>query len=101
MQVWKSRDGKCSLVYRGHRAQVNAVAWSPDATRITSGGDDKVAQIWDACSGQPVLVYRGHATGLYNFVECVVWSPDGTRVASCNDDRQVHLWYVILPMSKS
>ena len=34
--------------YHGHSDQVEAVAWSPDGTRIASGGYDKTALVWAA-----------------------------------------------------
>lgn len=36
------------LRYTGHHGEVRAVAWSPDRTRIASGGQDKTVQVWQA-----------------------------------------------------
>jgi len=33
---------------------VPAVAWSPDGTRLLTGGDDSTVRVWDATSGLPV-----------------------------------------------
>lgn len=78
--------------YRGHTWSVEAVAWSPNGTRIASGSTDMTVQVWDAATGHHLFTYRGHALGLLNFVEAVAWSPDGTRIASGNDDHEVHVW---------
>ncbi len=34
------------LTYQGHSGYVDAVAWSPDGTRITSGSSDGTVQVW-------------------------------------------------------
>src|SRR5216683_890945 len=75
--------------YRGHSLGVNAVAWSPDSTRIASGSDDGMVQVWDATNGGNVFTYRGHAS---NVVYAVAWSPDGTRIASGSGDGTVQVW---------
>src|SRR5690348_2132128 len=36
--------GRLLFTYRGHTDTVEHVAWSPDGTRIASGGDDKTVQ---------------------------------------------------------
>lgn len=38
--------GTLLYTYRGHSLYVDAVAWSPDGTRIASGSDDKTVQVW-------------------------------------------------------
>ena len=34
--------------YHGHTSMVFAVAWSPDGTRIASGGADTIVHLWTA-----------------------------------------------------
>ena len=76
------------LTYRGHSSKVNAVAWSPDGTRIVSASDDRTVQVWDAATGETLYTYRGHAKE----VSSVAWSPNGTRIASAGYDTMVHVW---------
>src|SRR5689334_4095672 len=40
-----------AVVYRGHTAGVNAVAWSPDGVNIASASDDGTVQVWNAQTG--------------------------------------------------
>ncbi len=75
-------------IYHGHSDAVNAVAWSPDGTRIASGSDDGTVQVWDAASGKILTFYHGHS----DMVIAVAWSPDGTRIASASSDKTVQVW---------
>ena len=45
---------------------VSSVAFSPDGTRIASGGDDDTVRVWDAATGQPVgdAADRPHRLGV-------------------------------------
>jgi len=74
--------------YLGHSASVNTVAWSPDGTRIASGGDDGSVQVWEASTGKNIFIYRVH-TGKVN---AVAWSPDGKSIASGSSDMTVQVW---------
>jgi eukaryotic-like serine/threonine-protein kinase len=76
--------------YRGHTAEVWALAWSPDSTRIASASSDGTVQVWDAMSGQHGFIYRGHRGP----VQTVAWSPDGTKIASGGTDQTVQAWQV-------
>jgi len=89
--VWNAADGSNTYTYKGHSGDVNAVAWSPDGTRIASGGDDNTVQVWDAVTGNHLHTYTGHAAS----VNAVTWSPDSKRIASGGDDNTVQVWQVV------
>jgi len=42
--------GQETLTLKGHSDRVNSVSFSPDGTRIVSGGDDKTLKVWDISS---------------------------------------------------
>jgi WD40 repeat protein len=72
----------------GRTYAVYALAWSPDGTRIASGGWDRLVRIWDAGMGQQLAPYGEHNT----LVTALDWSPDGGRIASGDRDGMVHIW---------
>ena len=68
---------------------VSAVAFSPDGTRLVSGGEDNTLRLWDVQTGQRIgQPLRGHGGDVLS----VVFSPDGTRLASGGYDGTVRLW---------
>ncbi|KAF8926713.1 hypothetical protein BGZ47_002573, partial [Haplosporangium gracile] len=77
-------------VYRfRHDVEVLAVAFSPDGSRIVSGGEDGSLQLWDCNgSGNEVLAMTGHA----GEVTSVAFSPCSKQVASASSDKTVRLW---------
>ncbi|HLY26965.1 MAG TPA: serine/threonine-protein kinase [Aggregatilineales bacterium] len=72
----------------GHQQPVDALAWSPDGTRIASASEDKTIRIWNATTGDSQFILRGHT----DLVTYVAWSRDGKRIASVSEDDTIRLW---------
>lgn len=76
------------LIFTGHLAGVNALAWSPDGKLIASASNDTYVQIFDASSGRRKIIYSGHTEE----VAAVGWSPNGKFIASGSQDTTVQVW---------
>ncbi len=71
-------------------AWTGSVAFSPDGTRLATGGADNVARVFDASSGIELLAFDGHR----NTVASVQFSPDGLQLATGGYDHDAILWKV-------
>lgn len=67
---------------------MDAVAWSPDGTRLASAGIDNSVRIWNPVTGEETFVLRGHS-GMFHDV---AWHPDGAQLAAAGSDGHVWLW---------
>ena len=66
----------------------NAVALSPDGTRLAVAGENNTVQIRDADLGQLQLTLTGHTDYVYG----MAFSPDGTRLVTASWDHTAKVW---------
>ena len=78
------------LVLSGHPKQVNAVAFSPDGSRILSACHDKLVRVWDVASGELLHKYDW---GL-GAMTAITFAPDGLTAAAGGEKGQVVFWDV-------
>jgi WD40 repeat protein len=76
------------MTLKGHTGFVRAAAFSPDGSRIVTGGDDQTARVWDARSGALALTLKGHRSGGVS----AAFSPDGSRIVTGGDDQTAKVW---------
>src|SRR5258708_5192205 len=82
---------------QGHRGMVMCVAWSPDGTRLASGGGGRGSGelfVWDARSGaycgEPLYVLREQSEIVY----ALAWSPTGAMLIGGGSDGMLRWWDV-------
>ncbi|HEY6285789.1 MAG TPA: hypothetical protein VIX20_09015 [Ktedonobacteraceae bacterium] len=72
---------------RAHQGHVHALAWSPDARFLATGGDDGILAIWYPMQSQTPLLKIPHNAPLL----ALAWSADGTQVATASGN-SVTIW---------
>ncbi|MBL7044512.1 MAG: protein kinase, partial [Pirellulaceae bacterium] len=87
VRLWFVASGRPIRTLHGHAKGVNSVAFSPDGTRIASGGNDSTVRIWNVASGREITRLLGHTSQ----VMYVAFSPDGSRLVS-HDDQAIKIW---------
>jgi hypothetical protein len=81
-------DGAARL--QGHTRPVHALAFSPDGTRLATGGEDKKLIIWSIQQKRPVLIQPQQ-----DALAALAWSPSGQFLAAAIGARVI-LWQVHL-----
>ena len=82
-------------ILSGHTSWVLVVNWSPDDSRIATGGMDNTVRIWDPKTGKQLgNAMKGHT----KWVTSVAWEPyhvqklGEPRLASASKDATVRIW---------
>jgi WD40 repeat protein/serine/threonine protein kinase len=88
---WRFLKRQChgdTRTLRGHEGGVFCLAYSPDGTRLATGGLDGIVRLWDTATGKVLADLRGHKGEVY----AVAFHPDGRQIASCGEDRTARIW---------
>jgi WD40 repeat protein len=72
-QPWQ-RD----LVLTGHDTEVQAVAWSPDGSKIASGAEGPALNVWATDTGELLTTISTQA----RVIASLAWSPDSAQLAN-------------------
>ncbi|MBZ0308421.1 MAG: WD40 repeat domain-containing protein, partial [Anaerolineae bacterium] len=64
---------------------IEAIAWSPDGSRIASGHTDGTVRIWDTQNPANPLVFQDHTDAVIS----LAWSPDGEILLSGGLDKTI------------
>jgi WD40 repeat protein/tRNA A-37 threonylcarbamoyl transferase component Bud32 len=84
--LWRLCHGNLATL-SGHSGEVSCVAYSPDGTRLATGGKDQTLKIWDAATGKVLHTLKGHTSEVFR----LAFSPDGRRVISVSENA-FNLW---------
>jgi WD40 repeat protein len=88
IQIYNPGTRKRVASFKAHIKRNLSLAWTPDGTRLLSGGIDPTIREWDSLTWQQVgLPWKGHTLD----VSAIAIHPDGTLVASAGDNH-VRLW---------
>ncbi len=94
-RIWNVNTQTTLHILRGHKSELNSIAWSPDGNSIaTTSGDntlsDNTAKIWNASTG----ILSTTLTGFRNIVNDVAWSPDSRSLITASQDGSAKIWNV-------
>ena len=90
LRVWNSQTGKqIGNNWRNGEGGVNAIALSPDGTRVVGGTDDSEVLLWNIDTEK--VIWTGQHAG---DIKWVCWNRDGGRVLSGSLDGTARVWDV-------
>lgn len=88
-QVWETATQKPrggALEHEG--ASLKAATFSPDGSKVLTGGSDSRARLWDALTGRPI----NKPVSCSARVMCVAFNPDGNTFVTGAADGSARLW---------
>jgi WD40 repeat protein len=98
VESWEVESGRKKVAFKGHKAGVSVLAFSPDGRWVLSGGglsevlpgvpEDTAVRLWDRGTGRELRRFEGHETQ----VEKLQFSPDCKRILTGASDSTARLW---------
>jgi WD40 repeat protein len=91
IEIYDSSTRERVVSFKGHTSHNFSLAWTPDGTRLLTGGDnfDPTIREWDTATWQQVGdPWTGHS----DYINAIAINPAGTLVASTSRETHVYLW---------
>lgn len=73
---------------------VQAIAFSPDGTKLAAGGKDSCARVWDVASRKLLFRAGGAGKGHAKWVNGVAFSGDSKTLATASTDQTLRFWNI-------
>jgi len=88
--IWDRASGEVVRKWYGEANQILGVAFSPDGSRLLSGGADRLnlLNVWDVATGTGIRSVRGHN----DYITSIHYSPDGFSILTTSADYTARLW---------
>jgi WD40 repeat protein len=83
--LWDVESGEVVRTFEGHRAEIAAIALSPDNRFVFTGDVTGRTRLWDRATGEVVWDLKTHSDG----VNGAAFTPDGRRVLTASNDNTV------------
>jgi WD40 repeat protein len=87
IKVWSS-DGQAQGTLRGHKSEVQALAFTPDGGSLLAGGADRSIHCIDPGTGKLIGKVAGHTAA----ITALAVSSDGSRVVSADAGGTLAVW---------
>jgi WD40 repeat protein len=84
------RTGEKPVLLRGHRDEVNWVAFDRPGKRLVTASDDGTARIWDVATGAELLQLDCHVKELV----AAEFTPDGQHLVTGGAGGMLRVWHV-------
>jgi WD40 repeat protein len=90
-RVWDAGTGRLlARLSAKSSLLIISAAFSPDGTRVVTGGENGNVVVWDVASERELAVLKGHRDAVLS----VAFSRDGNFVASGSEDGSARVWEV-------
>ncbi len=73
---------------KGHRREIDSLAFSPDGKTLATGAADSSIRLWNVSNGEVIFNLKADKPTVW----CVTFSPDGKMLASAGTDRNLKIW---------
>ena len=87
IQVWDIAGSRQTQGFRLATDSLFGLSWSPDGTRVATGGADKVVRVTRVSDGKELVKFENHSDWVFR----TAWLPDGSRFLSASRDRAIKL----------